>query len=77
MLREFRRKTAGQREPAHLEVGDRAPDGIDGDEGLGAIDQAVRCQRDGVAEQMPSGVSQIACNTIEAAMVERAIAVAA
>ena len=41
MLREFRRETAGQREPAHLEVGHRAPDRIDGNQRLGPIDQSM------------------------------------
>jgi hypothetical protein len=41
MLRKFRGKTARQREPAHLEVGDCAPNGVDGDQRPGAIDQAV------------------------------------
>jgi len=48
--REFRGEAAGQREPAHLEVGDRAPDRVDGDQRLGTIAQAVRRQRDGIAE---------------------------
>jgi len=45
---EFRGEAASQ--PAHLEVGNRAPDRVDGHQRLGTVGQAVRRQRDGIAE---------------------------